>query len=189
MSYGAARYMRALVRKHGDDTQAMFRDIELNNEQLSVGQLKKLLRTFHAIYGDDLDRVPEHRIKSLKQLRLEAEAERERKQQREAQRLLSKQAPTSKEAAADSRRSKAATSDKKQSAKTSEKAARKALAAATSSVSAAAASTAQAATSSAQPKSKSPAKRAGGDSKPKTKKSPNARERRAQARASARSGK
>ena len=41
MSVYDQNYMKKLIEKHGDDIEAMFRDIKVNVDQLSVGQLKK----------------------------------------------------------------------------------------------------------------------------------------------------
>ena len=41
MSVYDQNYMKKLIEKHGDDLEAMFRDIKVNVDQLSVGQLRK----------------------------------------------------------------------------------------------------------------------------------------------------
>ena len=40
MSVYDQNYMKKLIEKHGDDLEAMFRDIKVNVDQLSVGQLR-----------------------------------------------------------------------------------------------------------------------------------------------------
>ena len=43
-SSGEAKYLSPLVKKHGTDLEAMARDLKLNPEQRTVGQLKRALR-------------------------------------------------------------------------------------------------------------------------------------------------
>ena len=43
MSVYDQNYMKKLIEKHGEDVEAMFRDIKVNVDQLSVGQLKRKL--------------------------------------------------------------------------------------------------------------------------------------------------
>lgn len=43
-SSGEVRYLRALVDKHGEDVGAMARDMKLNAEQRTEGQLRRALK-------------------------------------------------------------------------------------------------------------------------------------------------
>jgi len=44
VSSGEIKYLGPLVKKHGDDVHAMWRDRKLNPEQRTVGQLRRALR-------------------------------------------------------------------------------------------------------------------------------------------------
>ena len=43
-SSGEVKYLSPLIKKHGTDLEAMARDLKLNPEQRTVGQLKRALR-------------------------------------------------------------------------------------------------------------------------------------------------
>lgn len=49
MSVYDQNYIKKLIEKHGDDVEAMFRDIKLNTNQLTVGQLKKKIEKYNRI--------------------------------------------------------------------------------------------------------------------------------------------
>ena len=49
MSVYDQNYIKKLIDKHGDDVDAMFRDIKLNTNQLTVGQLKKKIEKYYRV--------------------------------------------------------------------------------------------------------------------------------------------
>ena len=49
MSVYDQNYIKKLIDKHGDDVDAMFRDIKLNTNQLTVGQLKKKVEKYYRV--------------------------------------------------------------------------------------------------------------------------------------------
>lgn len=52
MSLNEAQYLQKLIQKHGDDVTAMARNIKLNYDQKTPGELRRRLAVYKLVYGD-----------------------------------------------------------------------------------------------------------------------------------------